>query len=303
MKLNNCVDIAFIILHYMEKSATIKSIKAIEKKIDTPKYKIIIVDNASSNNTGKELQDDYSNNEKIVVLINQKNLGFAKGNNVGFGYAKKYFQPQYIVMLNNDVCLMENSLFSKLQKEFEMSRFAVLGPFIITKDGRCNINPVPNIKNKREIEERIKAIKRVLFVNKYSLLKWYTLLSDFKKDILKLKKKSYSNSSSYNYLEKQYNVQLHGCFWVFSREYIDKFDGLDDRTFLYMEEDILYKHMIENSMTTVYYPDIQVFHEEDVSTNVIVASEKEKIDFFYKNTLSSCKVLLEVYNEYENKRR
>ena len=54
-------------------------------------------------------------------------------------------------------------------------------------------------------------------------------------------------------------VQLHGCFMLFSRKYIEKFNGLDDRTFLYREEAILMKHLTENGLNSVYLPDIHGF--------------------------------------------
>ena len=86
---------------------------------------------------------------------------------------------------------------------------------------------------------------------------------------------------------------------AFSQEYIDKFDGLDDRTFLYREEAILYKHMLENHMKTVYLPDIMVFHKEDASTDQLVTTEREKALFEIKNHLDSLNVMLEVYEFYD----
>ena len=37
----------------------------------------------------------------------------------------------------------------------------------------------------------------------------------------------------------QLDVQLHGAFLIFSENYINTFNGLYNKTFLYMEEDIL----------------------------------------------------------------
>lgn len=54
------------------------------------KVSIVIVDNASANGTGRELQQLYQGAENIYVILNPENLGFARGNNVGFEFAKKH---------------------------------------------------------------------------------------------------------------------------------------------------------------------------------------------------------------------
>lgn len=291
-------DIVFVVLHYMEKDATMKCVSKIREKIDTPNYKIVIVDNASSNGSGKEIEELYKTAEDVNVIINEENLGFARGNNVGFQFAKENLNPKYIVLLNNDVYIMETYLKEKLDKEYEESQFAVLGPLILTKDGKCDANPMlDGIKNKIDIINRINGIKRVLFTNKYYLFPLYSAVAKWAHN---LRKEDSKNKNNNNYMYRQYNVQLHGCFLVFSKKYVDKFSGLDDRTFLYMEEDILYKHMMENELVMVYNPDIVVYHEEDVSTDSIAVSQRKKIDFVYRNQLHSCEVLLEIYSYYEN---
>lgn len=290
-------DIVFVILHYLAIESTIKAVVAIKENIDTENYKIVIVDNASPDKSGVLLQQEYKDDSKVKILLNDENLGFARGNNVGFKYAKEQYSPDYIVMLNNDVYILEKNLMGKLQKEYESSHFAVLGPLIMTRDGKCDINPYDGVKSKAQVLNIIKVCKRTLLFNKVYLLPIYTKLSKLKSQILHTEKQKYKD-----YIQKKYNVHLHGCCMFFSREYIDAYDGLDDRTFLYMEEDILYKHVIENGMITVYVPDIVIYHEEDASTNSIVNNKRQKTNFVYSNLLESCEILLDIYNYYEDKK-
>ena len=86
---------------------------------------------------------------------------------------------------------------------------------------------------------------------------------------------------------------------MFSEKYTERFDGLDDRTFLFREEAILYKHMLENNMVTVYQPEITVFHEEDAATDQFRKTEKQKALFELDNHIKSLNILLDVYSEYE----
>lgn len=297
--MDKSVDIAFVVLHYMVKDITVKCVETIKERIDTENYCIIIVDNASNNGTGVEITKKYENDKNVKVIINKSNLGFAKGNNVGYMYAKTYCNPDYIIMLNNDVFINNYDLKQCLDRKYLQCQFAVLGPLILTRDGKCNINPVRDTPIKRrEVEKNIKMYKRILFLSKYHLLTVYTVLSNIIHSVINCvstKKKSVKN-----YMLEKRNVQLHGCFWAFSRKFIEKFDGLDDRTFLYMEEDILYKHMLENKMLMIYCPDIVVYHEEDASTNSMYKKQKEKIKMTYSNYIESAQVLLNILKEYSN---
>ena len=78
------MDVVFVILHYMAIDVTMKSVEYITENIDTNQYHIVIVDNASGNGSGEELKAFYLDRGDVTVLINEENLGFAKGNNVGF---------------------------------------------------------------------------------------------------------------------------------------------------------------------------------------------------------------------------
>lgn len=288
------MKIVFIILHYLAEEETYRSVDSIKNKIDVEEYKIVIVDNGSPDQSGERLQRKYSNESKIDVILTGKNLGFAKGNNVGFKYAKDKWNPDYIVLMNNDVYLLDEDLVEKVEKEYENSRFAVLGPMIMTIDGRCDINPIrTNLLTREEIKREIKVYKRKKMLCQYHL---WTFRNIYRKLCPLPGRKKYKN-----FISRNDQVQLHGCFMVFSKKYIEKFDGLDDRTFLYREEAILYKHLCENNMNSVYLPDIHVFHREDASTNAMIRKNRDKDFFEIKNHLDSLKVLLEVYESYEKK--
>ncbi|WP_333813449.1 glycosyltransferase family 2 protein [Muricomes intestini] len=288
------MDIVFVILHYLAIEETKQSVKYIQNDIDTEKYHIVIVDNASNNGSGREIQEYYSRDEDITVIINVENLGFSRGNNVGFSYAKQRWNPRYIVLMNNDVYLLEKQLIHKLNIEYEKSYFAVLGPLIMTADGRCDINPIrTSPMTKQQVLNDIKTYRRRRRLYQYHLMG----LRNIALRVLKgtAKKRVYKN-----YIQRTEHAQLHGCFMVFSSRYTERFEGLDDRTFLFREEAILYKHMLENGLNTVYLPDIAIFHKEDAATDQIVRTKRSKALFEIENHLKSLDVLLKIYEEYEN---
>ena len=79
---------AFVVLQYCAMQETLNCIESIKKYCDD-NYIIVVVDNGSPNGVGEKIKSICENDDKCVVIVNENNLGFAKGNNVGFRYAKK----------------------------------------------------------------------------------------------------------------------------------------------------------------------------------------------------------------------
>lgn len=283
------VKIVFVILHYMAIEDTKECIKSIIEHTKEEETHIVVVDNNSPDGSGKILEALYNENAKITVICNNENLGFAKGNNIGYAYAKKVLKPQYIVLCNNDILLLEDGILSKLDEEYAKSEFALLGPLVLTRDGYYTSNPsriAPIDKN--EVRELLRYYENCLVANRFHVLPFYYLY----RKIFYRKKKIMSES-----YKKQYGVSLHGCFMVFSEKYIDVMDGLNSETYMYGEEEILYKMIQKNNMVSVYTPEIIIYHKEDVSTDTIYKSKRKKKDFYYSNLVQSTKVLLGLYDE------
>ncbi len=66
-------------------------------KSSYPNLEIIVVDNGSENEEGSLLERAYKN--KITVIKNKKNVGYAKGMNIAYSYA----HSKYVAFVNNDM--------------------------------------------------------------------------------------------------------------------------------------------------------------------------------------------------------
>ena len=84
------MKVATIILHYNDAELTINYVNNL-LKLDWKDYQhnIIIVDNNSPDGSGKILENQFINEGNIAIIQSKKNIGFAKGNNIGIDYAKK----------------------------------------------------------------------------------------------------------------------------------------------------------------------------------------------------------------------
>lgn len=278
--------IGFVILHYYTQKDTISCVESIQTKMKKENYEIVIIDNGSKNESGKLLKKKYENEDKIHVLIQKENLGFAKGNNIGFKYAKEQLKCNYIVLLNNDTCILQEEFFNLIKEEYNKSGFAVLGPKIYLLKNQ--INPVNlNSLSIQRIKKELRSDSLNLF---FSYMGLYQLYTNTKKWIKKLLKKNIvQNLADVNTYYK--NIILHGCCLIFSPIYVEKFNGLDERTFLYHEEELLFYRLQKNKMISVYNPKIEIFHAEDSATNAITVTDRKKRIFVYKNKIKSGKIL------------
>ena len=87
------IQICFVILHYMASEQTIECIETIKRNNEPDSYRIIVVDNCSSNGSGRVIADLFLKDPNVDVILNDANWGFAKGNNIGIEYARKKYNP------------------------------------------------------------------------------------------------------------------------------------------------------------------------------------------------------------------
>lgn len=284
--------IIFLILHYYTIEDTIKCINSIEK-LDYKNKQIVVVDNGSPNNTGIELEKLYKKSKNIHIILSKENLGFAKGNNLGFKYAKENLNADFIVMCNNDTKIINNKFIEQINAKYKEYNYAVLGPKIKLKDGTYN-KLYLKLPTSKEFKKEIKYFKTMLILNYLHL-----------EEILRYVKHKLKKTSGINYkkdVEKFHeNIILHGCFLVFSPIYINEFEGLDDRTFMYREEELLAIRLKKENMKSIYCPDIVIYHDEDSSTRAVTKSNIRKKRFFYKNQIKSCEIILKELQDIEKR--
>ena len=289
-------EIVFLILHYQVLEETLRCVNSIKRKIDTKKYHIVLVDNASPNNSGKTLDSMFKDDKDITVLLNEENLGFSGGNNVVFHYAKYQLGCDFICIMNNDTEIIQNDFFSVIKKEYEKSRFAVLGPEIHLKDGTVCKYPKQILKL-NEIDADRKRVEKLLIKNKLFIESIHLFLYKYIGKLIRWKKIRHHFREEIIPDPRMENVRLHGCCMIFSPIYINKFDGLDNRTHFYGEEDILFVQLIRNHMKSVYDPSLKIFHCEEAATGAAIGKDYKKRRFIYEKHLETLDMLEKMYRE------
>jgi len=100
MSMNNLPLVSIITVNYNNPHHTAELLESI-KKLSYPNIEVIIVDNASAQNPFHVFKEVYPD---VLFIRNDRNLGFAGGNNVGIRHAK----GDYLFLVNNDTELTTN---------------------------------------------------------------------------------------------------------------------------------------------------------------------------------------------------
>ena len=111
-----------ILVNYNGYEDTIECVKSL-KSVSYSNYKIVIVDNASTNNSLTYLKSSL---KECIIIESKENLGFAGGNNLGIDYALNN-GSEYVMLLNNDTLVESNFLELMLRKFKENTDIGLVG--------------------------------------------------------------------------------------------------------------------------------------------------------------------------------
>lgn len=286
------MKITFVILNYIAYGETIACLNSINRFMnDIDEYYCVIVDNGSPEQSYRKLEEQIASFKNVKLIRNENNLGFARGNNVGIKFAREYLHSKFIACINSDILLMHTNILQILEREYEDNKFAVLGPLVVNSNGRCDSNPVNEmLSTPEDVKRLISRVSRELYERKTGIYKIKNIIK--RCNILKNEKTCIVSNRSL--CDSHFDVKLHGCALFFSPTYFEVFNGFDESTFLYLEEDFLRYHLKKNNMISEYCPQIIVYHNEHASTKKSVPNFIQMLNFRDTNVLNSANKLLEL---------
>ncbi|MGA9048432.1 MAG: glycosyltransferase family 2 protein [Dehalococcoidia bacterium] len=110
------------------------------RKIHYEHYRIVLVDNGSSGNDVTVLKG--LSDELVEIIENDKNLGYAKGVNVGIKYVEAKYSPDYFLLLNNDT-VVDPDFLNQLVDAVELSDVVgIVGPKVYFYDSPGEIQGI-----------------------------------------------------------------------------------------------------------------------------------------------------------------
>ena len=211
-----------IILNWNGVQDTLECLKSLEK-LDYSPFEILVVENGSEDgNEACLIKEKYPG---VKLIINEENLGFAEGNNVGIRYALN-LEADYVLLLNNDTTV-DGSLLKELIKVIESDeKTGMVGPKIYYQ------NP-PN---------------KIWFGG--GKIRWWRPVH-IRNGFVDRGKLEKVKQSDY----------ITGCALLIKREVIEKIGLLDNRFFLYYEDIDWSLRAIKAGYQLMFVPQAKVWHK------------------------------------------
>ena len=165
-------SVAIIILNWNGWENTVECLESLYK-IDYPNYYIILVDNASNDDSIQKIREyctgkirpisnyvEYTDHDKpititeiehnklmqfelneklfnssiheknLIFIKNDRNYGFAEGNNIAIRFSMEKLNPDYVLLLNNDTVVDKKFLYELIQVAIKNDKIGFVGPKI-----------------------------------------------------------------------------------------------------------------------------------------------------------------------------
>lgn len=120
-----CPSVAIIVLNWENYKDTSRCLRSV-REINYSNYDVFVVDNGSSDESGKRIESEFSD---YTVIFNEENIGFAAGNNRGITAALKQ-GFDYILLLNEDTVVSKGFLTPLVETMEENDNAAIVGGII-----------------------------------------------------------------------------------------------------------------------------------------------------------------------------
>ena len=104
------------------------------KKTKYQNYKVLMADDKSTDRSIKYVKQNLPH---IEIVTNNPNGGFSKNNNMAIKYAMRKYNPDYIVLLNNDIIITDELWLKKLVEIAESdTKIGIVGCKLVYPTGR-----------------------------------------------------------------------------------------------------------------------------------------------------------------------
>lgn len=227
--------LSIIILSYNTKSLTSECLQSLlrhyKSYMEKGEVEVIVFDNASSDGTIKVLKEMFGDSTGVTIVAHGENTGFSKGNNIAVEYAK----GTYILFLNSDTEVVDDSFFSMVKFMKENEQIGILGGKLVNPDGSIQV----------------------------SAGKFYSLFNT----VLMLLGAERFGALRYSPSQQMQVDWVSGACMMVRRDVFQKFHGFDDTIFMYMEDMELCYRLRKAGYTTWFFSGSFVKHKEQGSSN------------------------------------
>lgn len=280
---NSKIDISIIIVNYNTKDLLKNCINSIIENTFGIAYEIIVVDNASSDDSLEMLNREFP---EIKTIESSINGGFAYANNIGVKASK----GRYVFLLNSDTVILKDVINKLICFMDENKNIGLTGPKLLNGDltHQTSISAFPTFKREIYHIYKFKNILKIPIVKK--------LFVRFAGRIGSKDVEQYMKNFQ-EILEPEDVQVLVGAALLIRREVINDIGLLDERYFMYYEEIDFCYQAYKKGWRRVYCPYGEIMHligksSENISDITFYERYRSMILYFRKNQSKTKEILV-----------
>ncbi len=260
--MSQLIEVSIILLNYNTTDYLRKLLISVGKYLNLSNYEIIVADNNSNDKSVLDLKREFNFINFIAI---PENIGFASGNN----YAVKHSKGKYLLFLNPDIELIDNSI-EKLPAIYSQEKNAgVISGLLINEDNTVQycFNDFPN-------------------------LSWEFFLMIGKGYNNKIRKLTNRKEISQNI---NFDVDwFHGAFLFMEKNIFDNLGGFNENHFMYYEDvELCYIVKKKLNKRIICVPAVKVKHLTKSSIK-----ENNTDDLYYFHINRGKLIFFENYNYF-----
>jgi len=229
-------DLSVVVVDYNAGEYLQACLRSVLEHAGGAELQIVVVDNASTDGSARSAKEAFP---QVALVETGENRGFAAGVNVGI----RATTAPYVLVLNPDAEIWEGTLAGLVKLADERPRAGAIGPMIRNSDG--TVYPSGRMVPSIGTAVGHAFLGAVLPANRWS--------------------RRYHIADWDRTTEREVDW-ISGAAFLVRRTALDRVGLLDERFFLYAEEVDLFKRLREGGWTIDFTPELEVLHEQGVST-------------------------------------
>ncbi len=253
--------LSIVIVSFNTQEILEKCLRSLEKVKKEANFEIIVSDNGSTDGSVQMVKRDFPS---VKLVENNKNLGFAAGNNM----AKSHIKSEYVLFLNSDTIVKKDALKESLAYIQSHNDVGAMTCKVVLKSGKLDKDTRRSFPTPWVAITHFSHLDRLFPKSKIFSKYWY----------------GYIDSNT----EHEIDV-LQGAFFLVSKKVLDKVGWFDERYFLDGEDIDLCWKIKQLGYKIVYFPKVKIIHLKKASKKKVksksVSSGVAAMEMFYRNRL------------------
>jgi GT2 family glycosyltransferase len=225
------VDVSIILVNWNTKCLLRDCLASIYERAGDVDYEVIVVDNASTDGSVEMVKNDF---QRVILIENAENRGFAKANNQGMAVAK----GRYVLLLNSDTVVLDEAIANTVRFADAHPQAGAIGCRVLNPDD--TVQPTcfmfPSILN--------------MLLSSTYLYKLFPKSRFFGREQM-----TWWDRSDVREVDA-----VTGCFMLVRRKAIEQVGMMDERFFMYGEETDWCYRFKKNGWKVMFAPVGQIIH-------------------------------------------